>query len=102
MKIQPEDSNCFMVHFVGIIVCILALVNVIEPSLMSVVWSNEFFRSWPEIWVGLPLLLLALNILYFFIERSVVGFLVVVLCCVLLVYQISTYSVILVLMGNQP
>jgi hypothetical protein len=100
MKTLPEDSNCFMVHFAGIIVCLFALINVFEPSLMSVVWASEFFRTWPEIWVGLPLLLLALNILYFFIERSVVGFLVVVLCCVLLVYQMSTYSVILLLMGN--
>jgi hypothetical protein len=71
-----------------------------DPSLFLDLPVDETLRSWPEAWVAIPLLVLTANILQFFIERSLMGFLAVILCSGLFVYHGATYSVILLIMRN--
>jgi hypothetical protein len=102
MRMLPEVNSCFHVHTAGFVVCFLSFLYMADPTLFAAVQLDDTLRSWPEIWVAVPFFVLTVNMLFFFIERSLMGFLAVVACSGLLVYHAATYSLILLLMGNQP
>jgi hypothetical protein len=102
MRLLPEDNTCLMVHTAGIVIGLLDLAYVVRPGLSTFIRQASAFQTWPEIWVGLPLVFLALNTLYFFIERSVAGFVAVLFTSVLLVYHHTTFPLVQQLVGSLP
>ncbi len=96
----PELNSCWHIHFLGLAVCLVSLVYELAPHLFSVLKFEETLHAWPEIWVAVPFILLALNITFFLIEHSFMGLLAVICCGALFVRHVGTYTLISILLQH--
>ena len=101
MRIFPEDERALMLHGITFISMTGLL---IAPNYLPAVPLDELwiFEHWPDLyWIGIPIIFLAVNTIFVFIERSWLGFISVLSTVILIfVHKASLSSVMDVLCGK--
>ena len=97
MKIFPEDLNYFVFHLatLGATICqIMGLEFMVNGK------GRPIYEFWPEFWIIFPMLFGGVNILFVFVERSVLGFVSIAACIAWVIYSKATFPIVLNILGQ--